>query len=390
MTAPSAWLDIYDLDAELTDEERLVRSTVRAFVDRDVRPLLRDAWEDGHFPKELIARMGALGLFGPTLTGYDLPGLGQRAYGLMMLELERGDSGLRSFASVQGGLVMYPIHRYGSEEQKSRWLQPLASGARVGCFGLTEPDHGSDPGGMITRAVRDGDCWVLNGNKMWITNGTLADIAVVWARTDEGIRGFLVEKGTPGFTTSLMRHKMSLRASDTSELHFDDVRLPDSALLPGVTGLGAALSCLNQARYSIAWGVTGAALDCLEEAAEYVGEREMFGGPLARFQLIQERLADMLCGVTKGRLLVERLAALKGADRATPAMISLAKRENCAMALDVARTCRQLLGANGISLEYRTGRHLCNLESVITYEGTHEIHSLILGHAITGHPAYRT
>jgi glutaryl-CoA dehydrogenase len=389
MPAMQNWIDPYRLDDTLTDEERLIRQTVRAFVQKEAAPLMGDAWERGDFPMDLIPKMGALGLFGPTLTGYGLPGLGNRAYGLMMLELEAGDSGLRSFASVQSGLVMYPIHRYGSEEQKEKWLPQLAAGTKIGCFGLTEPDAGSDPGSMTTRAKRDGEDWILNGNKMWITNGCLADVAVVWAETEDGVRGFLVEKGTPGFTTTRMTGKMSLRASVTSELHFDDVRLPASAQMPEAAGLGGPLSCLNQARYGIAWGTLGAAMACLEEAAAYTGERIMFGEPIARKQLIQGHLADMLTGVVKGRLVVERLAAMKDAGEAGPVQISLAKRENCALALDVARQCRQLLGANGISLEYQAGRHMCNLESVITYEGTHEVHTLILGQAITGLGAFR-
>ncbi len=389
MPAMQNWIDPYRVDETLTDEERLIRQTVRAFVQKEAAPVIGEAWEKGDFPLDLIPKMGGLGLFGPTLTGYGLPGLGNRAYGLMMLELEAGDSGLRSFASVQSGLVMYPIHRYGSEEQKEKWLPQLAAGTKIGCFGLTEPDAGSDPGSMTTRAKRDGDGWILHGNKMWITNGCLADVAVVWAETKDGVRGFLVEKGTPGFTTTRMTGKMSLRASVTSELHFDDVRLPASAQLPEAVGLGGPLSCLNQARYGIAWGTLGAAMACLEEAAAYTGERIMFGEPIARKQLIQGHLADMLTGVVKGRLLVERLAAMKDAGEAGPVQISLAKRENCALALDVARQCRQLLGANGISLEYQAGRHMCNLESVITYEGTHEVHTLILGQAITGLGAFR-
>ncbi len=389
MPAMQNWIDPYRLDDTLTDEERLIRQTVRAFVQKEAAPVIGEAWEKGDFPMDLIPKMGALGLFGPTLTGYGLPGLGNRAYGLMMLELEAGDSGLRSFASVQSGLVMYPIHRYGSEEQKEKWLPELAAGTKIGCFGLTEPDAGSDPGGMTTRARRDGDDWILHGNKMWITNGCLADVAVVWAATDEGVRGFLVEKDAPGFTTTRMTGKMSLRASVTSELHFDDVRLPASAQMPEAAGLGGPLSCLNQARYGIAWGTLGAAMACLEEAAAYTGERIMFGEPIARKQLIQGHLADMLTGVVKGRLVVERLAAMKDAGDAGPVQISLAKRENCALALDVSRQCRQLLGANGISLEYQAGRHMCNLESVITYEGTHEVHTLILGQAITGLGAFR-
>jgi glutaryl-CoA dehydrogenase len=382
--------DFYRLDDLLTDEERLVRDTVRRFVEKEALPRLPALWDQARFPEDLIRPMGALGLFGPTLSGYGLPGLGSRAYGLMMMELERGDSGLRSFASVQGGLVMYPIHRFGSEEQKRRWLPLLARGEAVGCFGLTEPDHGSDPAGMETRAQRDGDGWVIHGNKMWITNGSLADVALVWARTDDGIRGFLVERGVPGFSATRMEGKMSLRASDTSELHFDDAHVGAGALLPGTEGLASALACLNQARYSIAWGTLGAAVACFEEAAAHAGRRVMFGKPIAATQLIQERLAAMLAGIVHGRLLVQRLAELWDAGQATPAMISLAKRENCRMALDVARAARQILGAGGISLESASGRHLCNLESVITYEGTHEIHTLIIGQEITGHSAFKS
>jgi glutaryl-CoA dehydrogenase len=307
----------------------------------------------------------------------------------MMLELERCDSGLRSFASVQGGLVMHPISRFGSERQKSRWLGPLAQGAKVGCFGLTEPDSGSDPGGMKTWARKDGSGWILHGAKAWITSGTLADVALVWARAEDGIRGFLVEKGAPGFSATAMGHKMSLRASDTAELHLDEVRVGDDALLPGALGLGAALSCLHQARYSIAWGALGAAEACLEEAAAFAGQRIAFEGPIARFQLVQARLVDMLAELVKGRLLAERLAQLRDAGRDETAAVSLAKRNNAMMALETARSCRQILGANGISLEYQVGRHMCNLESVITYEGTHDIHTLAIGHELTGIPAFR-
>jgi len=380
--------DFYDLDALLTDEQRLIRKTVRDFVSREALPDMGRHWEAGTFPVELIARMGELGLFGPSLEGYGLPGLDNLSYGLMMQELERGDSGLRSFASVQGGLVMYPIWRYGSEEQKARWLPALAAGEKIGCFGLTEPDHGSDPGSMKTRARRDGDDWVIHGSKMWITNASLADVSLIWASTEEGLRGFLVEKGTPGLEARPVPAKMSLRASDTSEISLDEVRVPESARLPEAEGLGGPLSCLNQARYSIAWGTLGAALACFEEARDYAGERRQFGAPLARFQLSQQRLAEMLSGITQGQLLVHRLAQLKDEGRATPQQISLAKRNNCALALDVARSARQLLGAAGISLEHQSGRHLCNLEAVITYEGTHEIHTLILGKAITGEDAF--
>ena len=380
--------DFYNMDALLSDEERLIRATVRDFVEKEALPLLPKAWEEGRFPLELLPSMGRLGLFGPTLEGYGLPGLGNLAYGLMVQELERGDSGLRSFASVQGGLVMYPIHRYGSEEQKEKWLPLLAAGEKIGCFGLTEPDYGSDPGGMATRAVREGEDWILHGSKMWITNGTLADLSLIWARSDEGVLGFLVEKGTPGLETRAMAGKMSLRASDTAEISLDEVRVPDSARLPGAKGLGAPLSCLNQARYSIAWGTLGAALACFEEAAAYAGERVQFDRPIAGFQLIQAKLAEMLSRITQHQWILWRLSQLKDAGEVTPAQISLGKRNGCEIALDIARDARQILGANGISLEYQSGRHLCNLEAVITYEGTHEIHSLILGKEITGISAF--
>ncbi|MDP6669242.1 MAG: acyl-CoA dehydrogenase family protein [Candidatus Krumholzibacteria bacterium] len=384
----SHWLDLYRMDDLLSEEERIIQRTVRDFVEKEALPHLPELWEKGEFPRELASRMGEIGLFGPTLSGYGLPGLGSRAYGLMMLELERGDSGLRSFASVQGSLCMYPIHRFGSEEQKTRWLPELASGKKIACFGLTEPDSGSDPGGMKTRATKDGDDWLLQGSKMWITNGTLADLALVWAMTEDGIRGFLVEKGTPGFTADSIKGKMSLRASDTASLAFDEVRLGPEALLPETRNLGSALSCLNQARYSIAWGTLGAAMACLEEAADFSRDRVSFGKSLDENQLIQKELADMLASLIQGRLLVERLAELKDAGEVTAVQISLAKRENSARALEIARRCRQVLGANGISLEYQAGRHACNLESIITYEGTHEIHTLILGKEITGKAAF--
>jgi len=380
--------DFYDLNALLSDEERLIRSTVRDFVEKEAMERLAPSWEEGRFPLDLLPSMGRMGLFGPTLDGYGLPGIGNLAYGLMMQELERGDSGLRSFASVQGSLVMYSIHRYGSREQKSRWLPALASGEKIGCFGLTEPDHGSDPGGMATQARRDGDGWILHGSKMWITNGTLADVLLVWARTDEGVRGFLVEKGSPGLTTRVMEGKMSLRASDTAEISLDEVRVPESSRLPGAEGLGAPLSCLNQARYSIAWGTLGAAMACFEEATAYAGARVQFGRPIAGFQLVQAKLAGMLSRITQQQWLLWRLAGLKDAGELRPAQVSLAKRNGCEIALEIAREARQLLGANGISLEYQSGRHLCNLEAVITYEGTHEIHTLILGKEITGLDAF--
>lgn len=381
--------DFYELEELLTEEQRLVRNTVRKFVDEEVLPIIGEAFEEGRFPTELIPRMGELGLLGANLKGYGAAGVDEISYGLVMQELERGDSGLRSFASVQGGLVMWPIYTFGSEEQKRKWLPKLASGEAIGCFGLTEPEFGSNPGGLQTKAERDGDHYVLNGVKTWITNGTLADVALVWARTEEGIRGFLVERGTPGFTQSKIEHKLSLRASDTGELSLNNVRVPVENMLPGAQGLKAALMCLNQARYSIAWGAVGAAMACYEEAREYALERVQFDKPIGAFQLIQEKLAEMLTEITKAQLLVFRLGQLKEAGRANYAQISLAKRNNVAMAQKVARMAREILGANGITLDYQSIRHLVNMETVKTYEGTHEIHTLILGEAITGIPAFR-
>ncbi|MGQ9601131.1 MAG: acyl-CoA dehydrogenase family protein [Candidatus Bipolaricaulia bacterium] len=381
--------DLYELDSLLNEEQRLIRRTARQFVDEEVLPIIKGAFEEGRFPKELIPRLGELGFLGANLEGYGAAGIDELSYGLVMQELERGDSGIRSFASVQGGLVMYPIYTFGSEEQKERWLPKLASGEAVGCFGLTEPGFGSNPAGLQTKAERDGDSYVLNGVKTWITNATLADVALVWARTAEGIRGFLVERGTPGFTQAKIEHKMSLRASDTGELAFTDCRVPVENMLPGALGLKPALMCLNQARYSIAWGAVGAALACYEEARAYALERVQFDRPIASFQLIQERLAEMLTEITKAQLLVFRLAQLKEEGRADHVQISLAKRNNVAMAQMVARAAREILGANGITLDYQAIRHLMNLEAVKTYEGTHEIHTLILGEAITGLSAFK-
>ena len=386
-TFPTA--DFYELEELLTEEQRLVRNTVRRFVNEEVLPIISEAFEEGRFPVELIPRMGELDLLGANLKGYGAAGVDEISYGLVMQELERGDSGLRSFASVQGGLVMWPIWAFGSEEQKQKWLPKLASGEVVGCFGLTEPEFGSNPGGLQTKAERDGDHYVLNGVKTWITNGTLADLALVWARTGEGIRGFLVERGTPGFTQAKIEHKLSLRASDTGELSFTDCRVPAENMLPGAQGLKAALMCLDQARYSIAWGAVGAALACYEEAREYALERVQFDKPIGAFQLVQEKLAEMLTEITKAQLLVFRLGQLKEASKANYAQISLAKRNNVAMAQRVARMAREILGANGITLDYQAIRHLVNMETVKTYEGTHEIHTLILGEAITGIPAFR-
>jgi glutaryl-CoA dehydrogenase len=382
-------VDFYVLDELLSEEERMIRDTVRSWVDERVLPVIAGHCRQGTFPMQLIPEMAELGLFGANLSGYDCPGLGAVAYGLIMQELERGDSGLRSCASVQGSLVMYPIHAYGSEPQKQRWLPALAKGQAIGCFGLTEPDHGSDPGGMETRAVRKGGGWVLNGAKMWITNGTIADVSVVWAQTEEGIQGFLVEKGTPGFSAPEMKGKLSLRASITSELVLQDVVVPDSNRLPGVKGLKGPLSCLTQARYGIVWGAIGAAMACYDEALHYAKSRVQFGKPIAGFQLVQAKLAQIVTEITKAQLLAWRLGRLKEAGKASHFQVSMAKRNNVGWALEIARTCRDVLGANGILDEYQTMRHMVNLESVNTYEGTFDIHTLAIGEAVTGIPAYR-
>jgi glutaryl-CoA dehydrogenase len=381
-------LDFLSYDSLLREEELAVALEVRRWVGERFLPLAMEAFEADRFPFELAREMGELGLFGATIEGWGCAGLSHTAYGLINRELERGDSGLRSFLSVQSGLVMYPIWRYGSREQQDQWLPRLAKGEAIGCFGLTEPDHGSDPGAMVTRAEDKGDHFLLNGAKMWITNGSVADVAVVWAKLEGVVRGFLVEKGTPGFTAPLHRHKFSLRASVTSELVFEDVRIPRSAILPGVEGLKGPLGCLNQARYGIAWGAIGAAQACFDEALRYQQQRTQFGRPLASFQLQQEKFADMLTAITAAQGMAIRLGQLKDEGKLGPAQISLAKRNNVAMALQVARTCRTMLGANGVSLEYQTGRHLLNLESVYTYEGTHDIHTLVLGQAATGIASY--
>lgn len=380
--------DFYDYDALLSEEERAIALEVRRWVGERFLPGVAEHFEHDRFPLELAAEMGELGLFGATLEGWGCAGLSETAYGLINRELERGDSGLRSFLSVQSGLVMYPIWRFGTAEQKDRWLPELAAGRAIGCFGLTEPDHGSDPGGMVTRAEDKGDHYLLNGAKMWITNASVADVAVVWAKLDGVVRGFLVEKGMPGFSAPLQTRKWSLRASVTGELVFDGVRLPKENLLPGVEGLKGPLSCLNQARYGIAWGAIGAAQACFDEARQYQLERTQFARPLAGFQLQQAKFAEMLTRLVSMQGIALRLAQLKEAGKAAPAQISLAKRHNVAGALEIARTCRTMLGANGISLEYQCGRHMLNLESVYTYEGTHDIHSLVLGHAATGIAAY--
>jgi len=381
--------DFYGMDELLTEDERMIRDAVRGWVQDRVLPIIADHYLAGTFPTELIPEMAELGLLGAGIEGYGCPGLGAVAYGLILQELERGDSGIRSFASVQGSLVMWPIRTYGSEEQKKRWLPALHKGEAIGCFGLTEPDHGSDPGGMETRAVKQGDRYVLNGAKMWITNASMADVAVVWAKLEGTVRGFLVEKGTPGFIQKAMEKKFSLRASDTSELVLQDVAVPLTSMLPGVQGLKGPLNCLSQARAGIAWGVCGAAMACYDEARQYALQRTQFGKPIAHFQLVQAKLAEALTEITKMQFLNLRLGRLKEAGKVTPQQVSMAKRNGCHHALEIARTCRGILGANGITAEYQVMRHMCNLESVLTYEGTHDIHTLILGHAITGLDAFR-
>jgi len=381
-------IDYYDIESGLSQEARLVRDTARAFVEREFLPQVREHYRAGTFPLSLAEQLGGLGMFGANLSGYGLPGIDSIAYGLLMQELERGDSGLRSFVSVQGALVMYPLLVYGSESQKERWLPLLASGRAIGCFGLTEPDHGSDPGGMLTKAVRDGNAFRLSGVKMWITNGHVADVALVWAKLDGVIRGFLVERGTPGFSAAEVTGKLSLRASITSELVLEEARVPAENLLPGTGGLKSPLSCLNQARYGIAWGALGAAMACFDEALAYTRERQVFGRPVAAYQLTQAKLADMVTGITAGQLLALQLGRLKDAGRLRPEQVSLAKRHNVRMALETARTCRAMLGANGISDEYQSMRHMCNLESVDTYEGTYEIHTLAIGKDLTGSDAF--
>ncbi len=387
---PFKGVDFYRIDDLLTDEERMVRDTVRRFVDERIVPVIDKHFEDATFPKELIPEMAEIGLFGSTLPeDYGCAQMNNVSYGLVMQELERGDSGLRSFASVQGALVMYPIFAFGSEEQKRKWLPLLARGEKIGCFGLTEPDHGSDPGAMETRARRTGNGWLLNGTKRWITNGTMADIAIVWAKAGDEIKGFIVETNTPGFQAPEIKNKLSLRASVTSDLIFDDVLVPDAALLPKTEGLKAPLMCLNQARYGIAWGALGAAMACYECAVEYTKGRIQFDKPIAQFQLVQDKLAHMLTEITKGQLIAWRLGRLKDEGKLHFAQTSMAKRNNVWIGLETARLARDLMGANGITLEYPVFRHMCNLESVYTYEGTHHIHTLILGEYITGLPAYK-
>jgi glutaryl-CoA dehydrogenase len=383
-------VDYLLIDSQFSEQELMVRQTARRFVDERIGPLIRDCFRDGRFPRELIPEMAELGFLGANLEGYGCAGMSNVDYGLIMQEIERGDSGLRSFVSVQGALVMYPILEYGSDEQKSRWLPELQSGRAVGCFGLTEPDFGSNPAAMRTRAVRDGSNWILNGEKTWITSGSLADVAIVWARTEDGIRGFVVERGTSGFTTSDIHGKWSMRASVTSSLSFSDCKVSHSAMLPGVKGLKGPLSCLSQARHGIGWGVIGAAMDCYETARAYVTLRKQFDDrPLASHQLVQEKLAGMITEITKAQLLALQCGRLKDAGKLEPAHISMLKRNNSAMALDCARVSRDLLGANGITDEYPIMRHLCNLETVKTYEGTDHIHALVIGERVTGIPAYK-
>jgi glutaryl-CoA dehydrogenase len=383
-------VDYIQFDSLLSEQELMVRQTARQFVDDRVMPLVREAFNSGTFPKQLIPEMAELGFFGANLEGYGCAGMNNVEYGLIMQEIERGDSGLRSFVSVQGALVMYPILTYGSEEQKKRWLPELQAGKAIGCFGLTEPGFGSNPSGMRTSAEQRGDQWVLNGEKTWITNGSVADVAVVWARTPDGIRGFLVEKGAPGYSTSDIHGKLSMRASVTSSLHFSDCAIPAENQLPCAKGLKAALACLSQARFGIGWGVLGAAMDCYETARAYSLERKQFDDrPIASHQLVQEKLAWMITEITKAQLLALQVAKLKDAGKVEAAHISMLKRNNVAIALECARLSRDLLGANGIMDEYPIMRHMCNLETVKTYEGTDHIHALVIGEKVTGVPAYR-
>ena len=382
--------DFYNISDLLSEEELLIQKTAHEFVKNEFKPIINEHFEKGTFPIELATKLGELGFMGSSLPeesgGAGVSGV---AYGLILQELERGDSGLRSFASVQGSLVMYPIHAYGSDDQKKKWLEGLGSGRLIGCFGLTESNFGSNPGGMATTAKKDGDDWIINGSKMWITNGTLADVALVWAKDAEGIiRGFLLEKGMKGFTSNDIHGKLSLRASVTSELSMVDVRVPDSARLPNIEGLKGPLSCLTQARYGIAWGMIGAAIDCYETALQYSLERKQFSKPIAGYQLTQAKFAEMLTQITMGQLTVYQLGRLKDQSKMRFDQVSLAKRNHCSIARDIARSCRDILGGNGIIEDYSPMRHMTNIETVYTYEGTHEMHTLILGQAITGLPAY--
>ncbi|HEX2176609.1 MAG TPA: acyl-CoA dehydrogenase family protein [Nocardioidaceae bacterium] len=390
LTALQTPLGLFRTDALVGEEDRAIADTVRRFVEDRIKPELAGWYEAGSVPvRDLAKDLGSLGVLGMHLEGYGCAGTSATAYGLACMELEAGDSGLRSLVSVQGSLAMFAIHRYGSEDQKAEWLPRMAAGEAIGCFGLTEPDFGSNPAGMRTRARRDGDDWVLRGNKMWITSGSVADVAVVWAQTDDKIRGFVVPTDTPGFSAPEIKQKMSLRASVTSELVLEDVRVPASAMLPGATGLSAPLSCLNEARYGIVFGALGAARDCLETALAYVGERDIFDKPLAAYQLTQAKLADMALELGKGMLLALHLGSLKDAGELRPEQVSLGKLNNVREAISIARECRTLLGAAGITLEYPIMRHANNLESVLTYEGTSEVHQLIIGQALTGQAAFR-
>ncbi len=381
-------MDLYDIRSELTEDEVMVKDSVGKFVDDRVIPLMREAFENHEFPRQLIAESAELGLLGSSIEGYDCAGLNSVSYGLICQELERGDSGLRSFVSVQSSLVMFPIHAYGSEEQKQRWLPAMARGEAIGCFGLTEPHGGSDPGNMKTHAKRDGDDWILNGAKMWITNATIADAAVVWAKTEEGVKGFIVEKDMPGFDTQEIENKFSLRASVTGALFFNNVRIPEANVLPGVSSLKGPLSCLTQARYGISWGVIGAAQACLDEVLKYTQDRVLFGRPIANTQSIQIRMAEMCRQITTAQLLSLRLGRIKDKGKLSPTQVSLAKWNNCRAAIDIARDARDILGGAGISAEYVPIRHMLNLESVITYEGTETIHQLVVGKELTGVNAF--
>ncbi len=386
-------LDYVDLEGDLDEEERMIQETAREFVDDHVRPDIGTHFENGTFPEDIIPALGEVGFYASNLEGYGLPGVSETAYGLIMQELEAGDSGIRSMASVQGALVMYPIYQYGSDAQKEEWLPALGSGEAVGCFGLTEPNHGSNPSGMETRAEQDGDGFVLNGSKTWITNSPIADVAVVWGRDssapDSPVRGFLVETNREGVSTNKIDDKLSMRASVTGEIGLSDVWIPEENVLPAVEGMKGPLSCLTQARYGIAWGAVGAARDCFETARTYTKERDQFGGPIARFQIQQDKLAEMATQITTSQLLAHRLAELKEDGSLRPEQVSMAKRNNVRMARNQARVAREMLGGNGITLDYSPMRHMANMETVYTYEGTHDIHSLILGHDLTGIPAFQ-
>jgi glutaryl-CoA dehydrogenase len=381
-------VDLFDVRSLLTEEEQMIQDSVGRWVDERALPLMGDCFAEARFPKELIPEIAEMGLLGTSIEGYGCAGLNGVSYGLICQELERGDSGLRSFVSVQTSLCMYPIYAYGSEEQKQRWLPGMATGEIIGCFGLTESHGGSDPANIKTHAKRDGDDWVINGSKMWITNGSIADIAIVWAQTDDGITGFVIEKDMPGFDAPEIKKKMSLRASVTSELYFDNVRVPDANRLPNVVGLKGPLGCLTQARYGISWGPIGSAIACLTEAINYTADRVLFGRPLAANQAVQIRLADMARRITTAQLLSLQLGRLKDKGRMAPQQVSLAKWNNVRMALDIARDCRDLLGGSGITTEYTAVRHMLNLESVITYEGTETVHQLVIGRELTGINAF--